>query len=117
MAELSVSALMAASTGVKKFTPLPRFPVVQRDLAVVVDDRTENAAVSKIILDTETDCTISDVELFDVYAGIGIPAGMKSMAYTFTLRSDDHTLTDEEIHAAMDAIIANLASHGAMLRR
>ena len=117
MAELSVSALMAASTGVKKFIPLPRFPVVQRDLAVVVDDRTENAAVSRIILDTEANCTISDVELFDVYAGIGIPAGMKSMAYTFTLRSDDHTLTDEEIHAAMDAIIANLEAHGAMLRR
>ena len=117
MAELSMSALMAASTGVKKFTPLPRFPVVQRDLAVVVDDRTENAVISRIILETETDCTISDVELFDVYAGIGIPAGMKSMAYTFTLRSDDHTLTDEEIHAAMDAIIENLASHGAMLRR
>ena len=117
MAELSMSALMAASTGVKKFTPLPRFPVVQRDLAVVVDDRTENAVISRIILETETGCTISDVELFDVYAGIGIPAGMKSMAYTFTLRSDDHTLTDEEIHAAMDAIIENLASHGATLRR
>ncbi|MBQ5757602.1 MAG: phenylalanine--tRNA ligase subunit beta [Clostridia bacterium] len=116
MAELSMSALMAASTGVKKFTPLPRFPVVQRDLAVVVDDRTENAVISRIILETETDCTISDVELFDVYAGIGIPAGKKSMAYTFTLRSDDHTLTDEEIHAAMDAIIENLASHGATLR-
>lgn len=116
MAELSMSALMAASTGVKKFTPLPRFPVVQRDLAVVVDDRTENAVISRIILETETGCTISDVELFDVYAGIGIPAGKKSMAYTFTLRSDDHTLTDEEIHAAMDAIIENLASHGATLR-
>ena len=72
MAELSMSALMAASTGVKKFTPLPRFPVVQRDLAVVVDDRTENAVISRIILETETGCTISDVELFDVYAGIGI---------------------------------------------
>ena len=99
-----------------QFSEIGKYPAVSRDLALLVDKSVEFAQIEQIAKATEKKL-LRSVELFDVYAGIGIPAGMKSMAYTFTLRSDDHTLTDEEIHAAMDAIIENLASHGAMLRR
>ena len=116
VAELSMKALLEASGGTKKFSPLPRYPVVQRDLAVVVDERRENAEIAEIIRNTKTDCLIENVELFDVYRGIGIAPGTKSMAYTFTLRSEDHTLKDEEIRSAMDAIIAELAANQAVLR-
>lgn len=116
VAELSMDALLKATTGTKKFSPLPRYPVVQRDLAVVVDKDVQNAAVSEMILSAKTDTIIENVTLFDVYAGIGIPEGKKSMAYSFTLRAEDHTLADDEIHAAMDAIIAILAENGAPLR-
>ena len=116
VAELSMDALLKATTGTKKFSPLPRYPVVQRDLAIVVDKDVQNAAITEIILSAKTDAIIENVTLFDVYAGVGIPEGKKSMAYSFTLRSDDHTLADDEIHAAMDAIIAILAENGAPLR-
>ena len=116
VAELSMDAILKSTTGTKKFSPLPRYPVVQRDLAVVVDKDVENAAVTAYILAAKTDAIIENVTLFDVYAGVGIPEGKKSMAYSFTLRSDDHTLADDEIHAAMDAIITNLAENGAALR-
>ena len=59
---------------------------------------------------------VENVRLFDTYEGAGIPAGKKSLAYSFTLRSEDHTLNDEEIRHAMDAIIAALDAVGAPLR-
>lgn len=115
-AELSMAALLEENTGTKKFTPLPRYPVVQRDLAVVVDRAVENAALTEVILSADTPVLIENVALFDVYSGAGVLPGKKSMAYSFTLRAEDHTLNDEEIRAAMDAIIDALAKAGAPLR-
>ncbi len=117
IAELSMDSLLKENTGTKKFSPLPRYPVVQRDLAVVVDDLIENDTIVDVIRSVKTDLLIENIALFDVYKGIGVLPGKKSLAYTFTLRSDDHTLTDEEIRGAMGAIIAALESNGAMLRR
>lgn len=115
-AELSMSTLLKESTGTKKFSPLPRYPVVQRDLAVVVDRDVENAALTELILRADTPVIIENVNLFDVYSGAGVLLGKKSMAYTFTLRAEDHTLCDEEIRSAMDAIIRSLELGGAPLR-
>lgn len=115
-AELSFAALLALSTEEKRFTPLPRYPLSERDLAVVVDRAAESVVYKRIIEQAETGLLIENVHLFDCYQGIGIPPDKKSLAFSFTLRSDDHTLADEEIRQAMDAIIQALDQAGAPLR-
>ena len=115
-AELSFAALLAAATAAPRFVPLPRFPVVQRDLAVVVDRNAESAALCKVIESANTGIIVENARLFDTYTGVGMLPGKKSLAFSFTLRSEDHTLSDEEIKAGMDAIIEALRSNGAPLR-
>ena len=95
---------------------LARFPLVQRDLAVVVNAEAESAMFRRVIEQADVPVRIENVTLFDTYAGVGMLPGKKSLAYTFTLRAEDHTLTDEEIKGAMDAVIAVLAANGAPLR-
>ena len=116
VAELRFSAIAEGRAIGKRFEPLPRFPVVDRDLAVVVDASLESVALKRIIENAPAGVLISDVRLFDTYAGIGIPSGKKSLAFSFALRADDHTLSDEEIKRAMDAIIDSLKANGAPLR-
>ena len=115
-AELSFQALLALANAHVHFTPLPRFPLVQRDLAVVVNAEAESAMFRRVIEQADVPVRIENVTLFDTYAGVGMLPGKKSLAYTFTLRAEDHTLTDEEIKGAMDAVIAVLAANGAPLR-
>lgn len=116
VAELDMSIMQDACLGTKKYQALPRYPVVQRDLAVITDLHAENAFISEVIRNADAGVLIENIRLFDVYTGIGIVTGTKSMAYTFTLRAEDHTLTDDEIRNAMDAIIRALADNGAVLR-
>gem|GEM_PF-1134097 len=107
--------LSASSEGVR-FAPLPRFPLVERDLAVVTKESTEAETLRQAILRSGSDVMIENVTLFDSYKGPGILPGMKSLAFRFSLRSDDHTLSDEEIKSAMDSIIRSLGDAGAALR-
>ena len=116
VAELSFAAIAENRTSGKRFEPLPRFPAAERDLAVVVDAALESSVLKQVIEAAPAGVIVSDVQLFDTYAGIGIPAGKKSLAFTFSLRAEDHTLTDEEIKRAMDAIIDALHANGAPLR-
>lgn len=115
-AELSMTAMRTATAGPIKYKALPRFPLVERDLSVVVDRLTETAALERVIATAQSDVTVENIALFDTYEGVGILPGKKSLAYTFTLRAEDHTLKDDEIRRAMDAIIAALAENGAQLR-
>ncbi len=116
IAELDFSAIAANRNAAKRFEPLPRFPAADRDLAVVVDSDVESATLKQVIETTDAGVIVSDVRLFDTYAGIGIPSGKKSLAFSFSLRAEDHTLTDEEIKRGMDAIITALKENGAPLR-
>ena len=116
IAELSFSAIAESRTAGRRFEPLPRFPAADRDLAVVVDAGVESAELKRVIETAPAAVIVSDVRLFDTYAGIGIPAGKKSLAFSFSLRAEDHTLTDEEIKRGMDAIIDALRINGAPLR-
>lgn len=116
LAELSFGAIFACRSAGKRFLPLPRFPVADRDLAVVVDAGMPSAALKRVIETAPAGVIVSDVRLFDTYAGAGIPAGKKGLAFSFSLRSEEHTLTEEEIKRAMDAIIRALAAGGAPLR-
>ena len=116
VAELRFSALAESRAAGKRFEPLPRFPAAERDLAVVVDAGLESAVLKRVIETAPAGVLVSDVRLFDTYAGVGIPSGKKSLAFSFSLRADDHTLSDEEIKRGMDAIIDSLKATGAPLR-
>jgi phenylalanyl-tRNA synthetase beta chain len=76
----------------------------------------ESESLKKVIEATETGVIVSDVKLFDTYSGVGIQPGKKSLAFSFNLRAEDHTLSDDEIKKAMDAIIDSLGQNGAPLR-
>ena len=116
IAELDFAAIARSRTQSKRFEPLPRFPAAERDLAVVVDAALESAVLKRVIETAQAGVIVSDVRLFDTYSGIGIPIGKKSLAFSFSLRAEDHTLTDEEIKRGMDAIIDALKASGAPLR-
>ena len=116
VAELNFSAIAEIRATGKRFEPLPRFPAAERDLAVVVDSSLESVELKRVIEAAPTGVIVSDVRLFDTYSGIGIPLGKKSLAFSFSLRAEDHTLTDEEIKRGMDAIIDALKSANAPLR-
>ncbi len=108
-AELSFKMLVEHRDMHKTYKAIPKYPVVPRDIAVVVDNDVQSQTLVDVISSTKANgVIIEDVRLFDVYRGIGIPSGMKSMAYSFTLRAEDRTLTDDEIKNAMNSIIKSL---------
>jgi phenylalanyl-tRNA synthetase beta chain len=77
--------------------PIPRFPVVTRDIAVVVDESFEAEAILEEIRALH-DPLIESARVFDCYRGAPIPAGRKSLAYGIAYRAPDRTLTDDEVN-------------------
>ena len=116
VAELSFAKLLELRDGKKTYQALPRYPVVQRDLAVICDESVEADTLKAVIAAAPAQVIIEDVALFDVFRGGSVPAGKKSMAYTFTLRAEDRTLNDEDIQAATQCILGALEQAGASLR-
>lgn len=117
VAELDVNKLMAVANATRTYKALPKFPVVNRDIAVVVDESRTCSEITSVIKNTETETIVDDIMLFDVYRGAGIGDGKKSMAFSFTLRAEDHTLSDAEIQGAVRNIIEGLENKlGAKLR-
>ena len=96
--------------------PLPKFPAVTRDIAVVVAEKVGAGSMMDLIRKTAAK-TLEDVKLFDIYRGDKLGLGVKSVAYSITLRAPDRTLTDEEINATMDKVLKALNQQfGAELR-
>ena len=89
--------------------PLPRFPAVTRDIAVIVD---EGFRAGEIIEEVRAlrDVDIESVRLFDCYRGTPVPSGKKSLAYTIAYRAPDRTLTDDEVNARHAAVLERLSS-------
>jgi phenylalanyl-tRNA synthetase beta chain len=95
---------------------LPRFPSVERDLAMVVD---ENFPAQRIIdwIKDQRNALIANVEVFDQYSGATIPEGKKSLAYSISYRAEDRTLTDAEVQPLHQDLVARLGeAFGAQLR-
>ena len=117
VAEIDLDALedAAGSRGVR-VEPLPRYPSVTRDISILLDD-TLPAADVRITIRAAAPATLVRVREFDRYQGKGIPDNKVSLSLRLTFRSSDRTLTDTEVQAAMDAVLAALkASHGAVQR-
>jgi phenylalanyl-tRNA synthetase beta chain len=112
--EIDLTALVPFVTGYKMFQPIPRFPAVVRDMALVVD---VNITHQKIVDIIKSYALVGKVVLFDVYSGEQVPQGKKSLAYRVTYQSLSHTLTDEEVDKVQQQILDRLTKElGATLR-
>ncbi len=96
--------------------PLPKFPAVSRDIALVVNEEV-GAGTLLACIEKAAGRLCEDVKLFDVYRGERLGRGKKSLAFSVSFRAPDHTLTEAEITAAMDKILKNAQkSCGAEIR-
>ncbi len=115
-AELSFDELMLAKGPDAEYVSLPKFPSVERDIAVVCDEAVTVGRLESAIRKGAKGL-LKEVELFDIYRGASIPAGKKSVAFSLTLRADDRSLTGEEADADVKSILATLEQEcGAVLR-
>ena len=117
VAELDLDALeRAAAAGDVHFESLPRYPSVTRDISILVADTLAASDVRRTIHDAAP-ATLNRVREFDRYQGKGVPENKVSLSLRLSFRSSDRTLTDTEVQAAMDAVLAALiARHGAVQR-
>ncbi len=104
---LDFSRLIPLATVNRTYVPLPRFPSIELDLALVVPARTQWTEVKEAIPEVNSQL-IRAVELFDVFLGGKIPAGQKSLAFRVTYRSDDRTLKLSEVEQLQKEIVAKL---------
>lgn len=116
-AELDFEKLLACIPKKKAILPLPKFPPVDRDIAMVIDEEILSERISDKIKMVGGDF-IEELSLFDLYRGKQIPPGKKSLAYSIRYRSKDKTLTDEEVEKIHQKVISKLKkSFGASLRK
>ena len=115
-AELRFDALYESKGSQPLYQPLPKFPAVTRDIAVVCDAAVTVGELEDAIRKGAKGL-LKDAALFDIYTGTGIAPGKKSVAFNLTLRADDRSLTAEEADADVKSILTALEQEcGAVLR-
>ena len=115
-AELSFDAILAHRAPLPVYKPLPRFPSVSRDIAVVCDASIPAGEMAACILENGGQY-LKDCRIFDVFTGGRIAAGRKSVAFSLTMRADDQTLTDDHAEETVKKILAALRERfGAEMR-
>ena len=115
-AELNFSEMLCHLLPEPTYVPLPKYPAVSRDLAIVCDEAITVAQAENIISQAAGKL-LRDVKLFDIYRGVGVPAGKKSMAFSLELRADDRTLTDADSEGVTAKVLSALEEKlGATLR-
>jgi len=105
-----IQLLVQNSAVERKYKPLPKYPAVTRDIAMLVRDEITVKQIDQIIRQRGGKI-LEDAVLFDVYKGKQVPEGMKSIAYSITFRAEDRTLTDEDVNKAMQKIIDSLKNN------
>ena len=99
-----------------EITDLPKFPIVRRDLSLLLDEQITFAELAETARRAEKKL-LRDVTLFDVYEGKNLPAGKKSYALSFYLQDTERTMSDKQIDAIMAKIRKSIEdTHGASLR-
>ena len=116
IAEVNLQQLLEMGKPMGEMKPLPRFPAMSRDLALVMKD---SVLVGPLMADMRKAAgnLLENIEMFDVYRGAQIGEGNKSVAFSLTFRASDRTLTDEEVLKAMDKVMKVCAEkHEAVIR-
>ena len=114
-AQLDLPLLFANRAPERGYHPLPKFPSVTRDLAILCDKALPVADLKAVIVEN-VGKLLEKVELFDVYQGNQIPEGKKSVAYSFTMRSEDATLSDDQCDKIVGKIVEGLKKLDAQIR-
>lgn len=116
VAQLDLDALYENANTDKKYKPLPKFPAVTRDIALLVEDLVLVQEIEETIKKAGGNL-VEKIELFDIYKGKQIPDGKKSIAYAICYRDENKTLTDKEVNKVHDKILRSLEYKlGATLR-
>lgn len=102
--ELHIGKLIESTEDPVTYTPIPRFPSITRDIALVVDTEVEAGAVQKAIEETGSPL-LKHVSLFDVYDGEHMEAGKKSLAFSLIYFDPDRTLAEEEMQQAHQNVL------------
>jgi phenylalanyl-tRNA synthetase beta chain len=105
--EIEWQKVMTLANFTRKFTPLPRYPSVVRDIAILAKDELPSSKIVGVIQEIGREL-IEDIRLFDLYKGKQISDGYKSLAYSITYRSLDNTLTENEVGMVHEGIIQAL---------
>jgi phenylalanyl-tRNA synthetase beta chain len=104
LAELNFDQLLARRVPAKSFKPLPLFPPIRRDVAMLVPEATAHDAIVNLVKQARP-ANLEKCELFDIFRGQNVPPGQKSLAYAFTYRHPERTLTDAEVNAAHEKLV------------
>ena len=106
-AEINFTKLLSCRLPDPTYTPLPKYPAVSRDLALICDEAVTVAQAEDVIT-AAAGKLLRDVKLFDIYRGVGVPEGKKSMAFSLELRADDRTLTDTDSEGVVTKVLSSL---------
>lgn len=107
IAQLNLDTILARRNAVKSFKQLLHFPSIRRDIAMIVPESTTHDSVLAAARHAKP-ANLEKCDLFDVFRGKNVQEGHKSMAYAFTYRHSDRTLTDSEVNAAHDKLVSHL---------
>ena len=106
-AEINFTKLLGCLLPDATYTPLPKYPSVTRDLSLICEEAVTVAEIENVIT-TAAGKLLRGVKLFDIYRGVGVPEGKKSMAFSLELRADDRTLTDTDSETVVTKVLTAL---------
>jgi phenylalanyl-tRNA synthetase beta chain len=107
LAELNFDLILSRRIPARSFKPLPAFPAIRRDVAMLVPEATLHEAVLNVIKQAKP-ADLEKTEVFDVFRGANVPPGQKSVACAFTYRNAARTLTDTEVNATHEKLVGRL---------
>ncbi|RNF40884.1 phenylalanine--tRNA ligase subunit beta [Planococcus salinus] len=113
--ELNLAALLSVETEALVYTPVPRYPSISRDIALVLSKIVEAGTIETVIRNAGGKL-LKDVRVFDLYEGDKLEEGKKSVAFSLTYFDPEKTLTDEEVTAVHEKVLSALTEVGAELR-
>lgn len=104
VAEIDLSRLMPHITKEMRYRPIPKYPFIERDTAIIVDATLQAETLLKLLKSYQSEL-IEDISIFDVYQGKNIPDDKKSIAFSVRYRSSDRTLTDDEVDSLHNDLV------------
>ena len=107
LAEIHTDKILKYAAKEKKYTPIPKYPAVERDIAIIVDEEVEVGEIERVI-SKKCRKVLEELKLFDVYRSEKLGENKKSVAYAIKFRAEDRTLTEDEINTYMNTIINDL---------